>query len=195
MIETGIYVVQSVRRVPEEQRYDHRLLQSVRGTPCEPNLGDAWTDLPEPTPVIPQLPNMKPAPTKTYHCDNRGTRNAYIRKTDLEKFGYIAGCPACEANVWAGTHRRMQKTICRRNGNGHIHSDPSQSNTCERSGTYHQKCARHWRRVNPSSSSGPGQHRRVRCSDQERLGSNPEGDRNADFGSGGTRNAQEICRN
>ena len=36
MDETGTYVVQSVTRVPEEQRYDHRLLQSVRGTPWEP---------------------------------------------------------------------------------------------------------------------------------------------------------------
>ena len=32
MDETGTHVVQSVRRVPEEQRYDHRLLQNVRGT-------------------------------------------------------------------------------------------------------------------------------------------------------------------
>ena len=37
MDETGTLVVQSVRLVPEEQRYDHRLLQSVRGTPWEPN--------------------------------------------------------------------------------------------------------------------------------------------------------------
>ena len=33
MDKTGTYVVQSVRRVSEEQRYDHRLLHSVRGTP------------------------------------------------------------------------------------------------------------------------------------------------------------------
>ena len=33
MDETGTYVVQSVRRVPEEQRYVNRLLRSVRGTP------------------------------------------------------------------------------------------------------------------------------------------------------------------
>ena len=33
MDETGTYVVQSVRRVPEEQRYDHRLLQSVGAEP------------------------------------------------------------------------------------------------------------------------------------------------------------------
>ena len=87
-----------MRRVQEEQRHDHRLLQSVRGTPWEPNPGDVSTDLPEPMLIIPQLPDVDPVPTKTYHSDNKGTRNVYIRKTDLEKFGYTAGCPACEVH-------------------------------------------------------------------------------------------------
>ena len=65
MDETGTYVVQSVRRVPEEQRYDHRLLQSVRGTLSEPNPGDVMTDLPEPMPITPQLPDVEPTPTET----------------------------------------------------------------------------------------------------------------------------------
>ena len=39
MDETGTCVVQSVRRVPEEKRYDHRLLQSVLGTLWEPKPG------------------------------------------------------------------------------------------------------------------------------------------------------------
>ena len=47
--------------------------------------------------IIPQLPDVEPAPTEAYHSDNKGTRNVYIRKTDLEKFGYT-GCPACEAH-------------------------------------------------------------------------------------------------
>ena len=46
--------------------------------------------------IIKQLPDVDPAPTKTYHSDNKGTRNVYIRKTDLEKFGYTEGCPACD---------------------------------------------------------------------------------------------------
>ena len=36
MDQTWTYVVQSVRRVPEEQRHDNRLLRNVRGTPWEP---------------------------------------------------------------------------------------------------------------------------------------------------------------
>ena len=82
MDETGAYVVQSVRRVPEEQRYDHRLLQNVRGTPWEPNPGDVSTELPEPMLIIPQLPDVDPAPTKTFHSDIKGTRSVCIRKTE-----------------------------------------------------------------------------------------------------------------
>ena len=96
MEETRTYVLQSVRRVPEEQRYDHSWLQNVRGTPWEPNLGDVSTYLLEPMLIIPQLPDVDP-PTKTYHSDNRGTRSVYIRKTECEKFGYTTGWPACEA--------------------------------------------------------------------------------------------------
>ena len=40
MDETGTCVVQSLRRVPEEQQYDHRVLQNVTGTPWEPNPSD-----------------------------------------------------------------------------------------------------------------------------------------------------------
>ena len=38
--------------------------------------------------IIPQLPDVEPAPTKTYHSDSRGPRNVRIRKTDREKCGY-----------------------------------------------------------------------------------------------------------
>ena len=71
MDETGTYVVQSLRRVPEEQRYDHRLLQSVCGTPWEPNPGDVKTDLLEPMLIIPQLPDVEPTPTKPFTVTTR----------------------------------------------------------------------------------------------------------------------------
>ena len=83
MDETETHVVQSVR--PRQ-----RLLQCVRGTPWEPNPGGVSTDLLEPMLIIPQLPDAEPTPTKTYHID--------ICKTDLENFGYTAGCPACEVH-------------------------------------------------------------------------------------------------
>ena len=81
MDETG---TQSVRRVPEEQRCDNRLLRNVRGTPWEPNPGDVSTDLLEAMLIIPQLLDVEPTPTRVYNSDNKGTRNIYIRKIDRE---------------------------------------------------------------------------------------------------------------
>ena len=40
------------------------------------------------------LNRLQPKPTS----DNKGTRNVYIRKTSLEKFGYTVGCPACDVH-------------------------------------------------------------------------------------------------
>ena len=135
--------------MPEEQRYDHRLLQSVRGTPWEPNAGDVSTDLPEPLLIIRQLPDVEPAPTETYHSDNRETRNIYIRKIDLERFGNTAGCPACEAHR-AGSPMSGQEHTA--------------------------KCIYDPVVANPNSSSGSGQHIRVRFADQERRDPKPERD-------------------
>ena len=114
MDETGTYVVQSVRRVPEEQRHDNRLQRSVRGTPWEPNPGVS-ADLPEPMLIIPQLPDVEPTSTRVYNCDNKGTRNVYIRKIDLERFGYTAGCRACEVHRAGQSMSGQERTVeCRR---------------------------------------------------------------------------------
>ena len=118
MDEIGTYVVQSVRRVPEEQRYDSRLLRNVRGTPWEPNPGDVSTDLPESMLIIPQLPDVDPAPTKTYYSDNRGRNPQCLHpQNGPRKVWLYGGMPSLRssprriANVWAGTYRRMQETV------------------------------------------------------------------------------------
>ena len=132
MDETGTHVVQSVRRVPEEQRYDHRLLQSVRGTPWEPNPGDVSTDLPKPMLFTPQLPDVEPAPTQTYHSDNRGPRNVYIRKVELGRFGCTAGCPACEVHRARSPMSGQEHTAeCRKRLEDVMETDASTSTRVE----------------------------------------------------------------
>ena len=176
MDETWTYVVQSVRRVPEEQRYDHRLLHGGRGTPWEPNPGDVSTDLPESMLLIPQLPNVEPAPTQTYHSDNKGIRNVYVRKTDHEQCGYTTGCPACRDT--AECRKRLEDVIM------------TDSSTATRvKATRVRQTERITKDVgesgatSSSSSSGSGQHKRVRFSDQERLDSKLEG--NTEMQTGG----------
>ena len=176
MDETGTYVVQSVRRVPEEQRYDHRWLQSVRGTPWEPNPGDVSTDLPEPMLIVPQQPDVEPTPTKTYHRDSRGTRNVYIRKMDFEKFGHTAGCPACEVHRAGLPMSGQGHTVeCRKRLEDAMTTDTLTATRVK--ATRVRQAERIIKDLDDSgAATGSGQHKRVRFSDQEHLDSKPEGD-------------------
>ena len=134
MDETGTYVVQSVRRVPEEQRYDHRLLQSVRGTHWEPNPGYVSTDLLEPMLIIPQncqtltllQPKRITATTKELATSTsvKQTSKSLVTLQDAQPAKFTS-------DVWTGTHRGMQETTSIRDDDRRIHSDPNQRNTCE----------------------------------------------------------------
>ena len=179
MDEAGTYVAQSVRRVPEEQRYDHRLLQSVRGTPWEPNQGDVSTDLPEPMLIIPPLPDVEPAPTQT--C------NVYIRKMDLERFGHTAGCPVCEVyRAGSPTSGQEHTADCRKRLEDVMTTDASTSTQVRT--TRVRQAERIIRNsndagvANPSSPSGSGQHKRVRLADQE--GPDPKPEHNTEMRTG-----------
>ena len=142
------------------------------------NPGDVSTDLLEPM-LIPHLPDVEPAPTQTYHSDNRRTRNVYIRKTDLEKCGHIARCPACEVHRDGSPMSGQEHTAeCRKRLEDVMTTDASTStrvkatrvrqaeriiNDLGDSGT-----------TNPGSSSGSGQHKHVRFASQEHLESKPD---------------------
>ena len=151
MDETGTYVVQFVRRVPEGQRCDNRLQRSVRGTPQDTNPGDVSTDLLEPVLFIPQLHDVGSTPTRVYSSDNQGTRNVNIRKKDIEKCGATTEC-----------RRRLEDAMTTDTSTAARVKDPDESGS-----------------TNPNGSSGPsgsGQHKRVRFSDQESVDSRPERD-------------------
>ena len=163
MDETGTYVVQSVRRVPEEQRYDHRLLQIVSGSPWEPNPGDVSTFLPEPLLTVTQQPDVEPTPTETFHSSQNRHRKVWLHGG----MSTLRSSPRRIASAWAGTHRRVQETTRRRDDGRHIHSDPSQSNTGQAERII-KDLDDSWA-ANSSSSSGSGQHKRVRFLDPEQA--------------------------
>ena len=123
MDETGTYVVQSVRRVPEEQRRDLRLLQSVRGTPWEPNPGDVSSDMPE---SPPQLPDVEPTPTRYTTVTTRGPKCLHPQNWSW-KVRLHRGMFSMRR-----TYRGMQETTRECNGHRWVHSDSSQSNAREK---------------------------------------------------------------
>ena len=51
--------------------------------------------LKEPIVLRPEVPDIAPAVTVPLE-ERAGARRVYIRKADLEKYGYTVGCPVCD---------------------------------------------------------------------------------------------------
>ena len=146
------------------------------------------TDLLEPMLIIPQLPDVEPTPTKVYNCDNKGTRNVYIRKIDLEKLGYTAGCRAVEVHRAGQSLSGQEHTAeCRKRLEDAMTIDTSTAARVK--ATRVRQAERIVRDLDesgstiPSGSSGSGQHKRVRSSDQEHVDTRPA--RDAEMQNGG----------
>ena len=93
---SGIFVVQSIRRIAEP-RYDAKLLTDLRGLPWKPQPdGPERADLPEPITVHPECPDV-PRRVASPVIKDEQVRRFYITRASLEKHGYTPGCPACVA--------------------------------------------------------------------------------------------------
>ena len=93
----GIFIVQSVRRVPEDQRWKQDLLDVVTGVPWLPNAGAKADDpmhLPKPLTVEPEREEVLAAPPEVF-CREYAPRRLYLTRKDLDKYGHTADCPAC----------------------------------------------------------------------------------------------------
>ena len=97
----GVHIVQSVKRLPEGQRWDKDLLMSVRGTPWNPkgnetdHRGDEVPELPGAITVKPQAPEHPAIPPETA-SRTFVPRRLYITRKDLERHGYSLACRACD---------------------------------------------------------------------------------------------------
>ena len=101
----GVFVVQSIRRRPEPQRFDKDLLKQVRGFPWNPNPGpEEARELPGSVPMRPMSPGVPATRTEVFEKATVHRRH-YIVRADLEAHGFTAGCPACD-DTRAGNPRR-----------------------------------------------------------------------------------------
>ena len=100
----GIYVVQSIRRRPEGERYDADMVKGIRGLPWMPRPEDeAAVELPEPITLRPEVPEVLAEPAQKDQRAGQQYKTSlykkrYIVKKDLEKYGCTAACPACDAS-------------------------------------------------------------------------------------------------
>ena len=164
----------SSRRAAIRQQVAAKRSWNTLGT--EP--GDVSTDLPEPMLIIRQLLDVEPTPTRVYNSDINGTRNVYIRKTDLERFGCTASCRACEVHRASQSMSGQEHTTeCTRRLEDAMTTDTSTAARVEATRVRQaQRISRDLDEpgsTNSSSSSSPsgsGQHKRVRIADREPCG-------------------------
>ena len=96
--DKGVFKTRSIKRVPEPDRYDRDMLDTMVGIPWKmipATEGDVIT-----LPAIVDMPastddSVKvPAPLLSVPEPPRQT---YIRKAAIVKFGYARNCPRCDA--------------------------------------------------------------------------------------------------
>jgi hypothetical protein len=130
----GIYVVQSIRRKPEGERYNADLVKGIRGLPwlLKPE-DEAVVELPEPITLRPEMPEAPAAPVQGEQRAGQQYRKHYIVKKDLEKYGYTAACPACDASRMGQRPGGVAHTqICRERIEKALAEDPERRGRLER---------------------------------------------------------------
>ena len=98
---SGILVVQSIRRKPEDKQFNLERLKAVKGTPWQPNpdrsSGADADRLPEPIVIEPVAAPAEIPPPPVPADRSQSYRRMHIRQSDLDTFGYTGGCEACAA--------------------------------------------------------------------------------------------------
>ena len=91
----GVYKTRSVKQKPDQEKNDQKQLLEVRGLPRRPTPDDHSN-----CDVLPAGTIIKPithdAPTDPIPIDPTA-RRLYIKKHDIQRYGYMVGCPGCEA--------------------------------------------------------------------------------------------------
>ena len=93
--ESGVHWVVSVKRRPEALRWDGDLLKKLKGVPWSLK-GEGGEKLPRPLALPAEVLEAAVEEPKPFRQEPVA-RNLYITQKNLEKFGYTAGCPACDA--------------------------------------------------------------------------------------------------
>ena len=110
--ERGVWVTRSVRRKPIEERWDRENLGRIVGVPWRKSEGDECADG-EGMETDVRVMDSEYRERLEAKGQEPVPRRAYIHKRDLERIGYIVGCPGCVSVVRGGA-RQAHTERCRR---------------------------------------------------------------------------------
>ena len=116
MTPSGVYKTRNVRRRPELERWDFEFLTTLKGAPWNPNpaAGEMAADA---LPADMAVPMPAPAPVLQVVVAaalvDRAASRVYIKKADVQKYGYSMNCPGCRSAM-TGTTALAHTEECRR---------------------------------------------------------------------------------
>ena len=109
-------------------------MKGIRGLPwlLKPE-DEAVVELPEPITLRPEMPEAPSAQVQGEQRAGQQYRKHYIVKKDLEKYGYTAACPACDASRMGQRPGGVAHTpICRERIEKALAEDPERRGRLER---------------------------------------------------------------
>ena len=89
--DSGIFKIANVRRLPDENAYDDRLLKDVNKPFAEYVANGAASSSPK-TPVVIGMPSMRPDSLRSGPVPRR----TMLKRADFLRFGLTAGCAGCQ---------------------------------------------------------------------------------------------------
>ena len=117
MTLSGVYKTRNVRRRPELELWDFEFLTTLKGTPwnANPAAGEMGvdalpTDMAVPMPVPAPVPQVVVAAVPADRAESR----FYIRRSDVQKYGYSMNCPGCRSVMASTTARAHTEEFRRR---------------------------------------------------------------------------------
>ena len=109
--EHGAVRVRTVRRLPEEDRWDAKFIESIVGTPWAPD--GRGEDKPIGVKIsLPEMTKEDERLAKTDIAAEPVVRRAYLRRSDFERHGFTDGCQGCRA-LQRGERAVMHWEKCR----------------------------------------------------------------------------------
>jgi len=116
----GVWKTRSIQRKPIQDRWDPSSADLVKHVPWRSSEGD-----PDGDGEVPEVIRLAPdaVPPEREVVEEKLPRNASIAKADLEKHGYSARCPGCQA-ILRGRAHQAHSIGCRKRLEEEMKNDP-----------------------------------------------------------------------
>ena len=107
---SGVFKCRTIKRLPEEEKWNAELVNFMKGTTWQPVPGRGGTELRASVKIAERQDVLPGIETGTQR--DQQARRMYIVKEDIKNYGYTKGCKGCNA-IRCGGIARNHSEECR----------------------------------------------------------------------------------